>query len=432
MQKNLLQDMVRIKRARQGVQAAPEVEVRPEPPERPKKVLPIFTTKYRAREATDPEKPGSKYKLWLVAGVSIIFFLFSISYIFINATVTVNPKIENLVLNENMTASLDGGTEALPFDLIVISGEENKTLQSSGEKDVLEKARGVVLIYNNFSTASQRLDIDTRLEGSNGKIYKTEKQVIVGGIKGGIPGSVEVGIYGAQEGEEYNSGPLDFTILGFKGTPKYSKFYARSEGEITGGFKGKAPIISSAEKSVAVSEMKTTLETKLFERASDQIPEGFILFKDAVFLDINENDIDSTPVKDDLISFVLKGTLYGFLLEESRLAEEIAGRRVAGYDGSAVYIPNIRDLVLSLSNKENISGEVKNIQFNLKGDANIVSKLDEDKLIADLIGKSKKDFNQILLEYPNIISAKLTLRPFWKRSFPDEAKDIKVIVNYPQ
>ena len=58
--------------------------------------------------------------------------------------------------------------------------------------------------------------------------------------------------------------------------------------------------------------------------------------------------------------------------------------------------------------------------------------LDVDKLVADLLGKSKKDYNQILLKYPNIDSADLVISPFWKMSLPDKTRDIKVIVNYPK
>ena len=75
---------------------------------------------------------------------------------------------------------------------------------------------------------------------------------------------------------------------------------------------------------------------------------------------------------------------------------------------------------------------MKNINFNLSGAIKIVWKLDVEKLINDLLGKSKKDFNQILLQYPYIDSAESELSPFWKMSFPDNTKDIKVIVNYPK
>jgi hypothetical protein len=58
--------------------------------------------------------------------------------------------------------------------------------------------------------------------------------------------------------------------------------------------------------------------------------------------------------------------------------------------------------------------------------------VDVNKFIADLLGKSKKDFTQTLAQYPNIDSATLKLSPFWKLSLPDQIKNIKVIVNYPQ
>src|SRR3989344_6062534 len=164
MQKNLLQDMIRIKRA-----SKPEPD-RALDSDAESKALSGSSFQ---RDDTETPKQPRRYKLWLVA---------------------------------------------------IISGEESKVVQDTKTKDVIEKAKGTVLIYNNFSSVPQRLDIDTRLEGSNGKIYKTVKKIVVPGMRSSAPGSVEVGIYAAAGGEEYNSGPLDFTIFGFKGTPKYSKF----------------------------------------------------------------------------------------------------------------------------------------------------------------------------------------------------------------
>ncbi len=439
MPKNLLQDMVKIKRTKRQVKA-PTQDIRPlPPPPLREESLPVQDKnpdQNVVHSTSGAPRDKSRYTLWIVAIISIVFFLFSISYLFLEASVTVNPKIKNVVLNQNLSATKNANSGPLSFDLIVISGEENKTVPTTGEKDVLEKARGAVLIYNNFSSATQRLDIDTRLEGSNGKIYKTDKAVVVGGMKGSIPGSVEVGIYASVPGEEYNSGPLDFTIVGFKGTPKYSKFYARSKGEIFGGFKGKAPVISESEKADAINGMKMALQEKLFKKASDQIPAGLILFKDAAHLDVEES-VDLAPSRaDSQVSLKLKGTLYGFLFDEGKLANQIVADNLKEEESSSVYIPNIKDLIFSLTAPlvgDNISfADVNDISFNLKGSTKIVWKLDEKKLRADLVGKPKKDFTQILLQYPNIDSADLVISPFWKRSLPDKIKDIKVIVNYPK
>ncbi|MES3031626.1 MAG: hypothetical protein V4699_00075 [Patescibacteria group bacterium] len=423
MPKNLFQDMVKVKRTNR--------------PSRPKPVL-------LERGEIAPERPPqveqsagkTKYALWIVAGISILFLFFALSYLFMSARVTINPKTQNTVLNENLSASKDSNNDGLSFNLVVIGGEESKILQANGEQDVSKRATGKVMIYNAFSSAPQLLSIDTRLEGSNGKIYKTEKKLVVPGMKGTTPGSIEVGIYASVAGAEYNSAPLDFKIFGFKGTPKYSKFYARSKGDITGGFVGKAPVVSPADLAIATNDLKTALQAKLLQKAIDQIPDGFILFKDAIFLNTgnsnNEPDIASTYNNDNTMTLTLKGTLDGILLNEQKLTNKIVTDKVDKYDGSDVYIPNIRALTFSLSNKDSVSfGDVKNISFNLSGPATIVWRVDEGQLIADLLGKTKKDFNQILSQYPNINSADLVVSPFWVRSLSEKSKDIKVIVNYP-
>jgi hypothetical protein len=429
MAKKFLEDMVQARRARLGTQ---EIKPRSTPVfkktevlEMPESVIvsPVYS------------KKRSRYMLWFVAAVSIIFCLFAFSFLFSRAEVTVNPKMQEVVLNENLSASKDSSGDGLFFDLVVISGEENKIIQVTGLKEVKEKATGNVVLYNAFSTAPQVLAIDTRLEGSNGKIYKTQtKNTVPGMSKAGIPGSVEVKIYGAEAGVDYNSAPLDFKVLGFKGTSKYAKFYGRSKGEISGGFIGQAPALSLAEKSEAESALKTALQAKLLQKATDQIPSGFILFKDAIFLNVgNGPSIPAINSEDKTLTLTEKGTLYGILFNEQKLTQKIAEDNIVQYDGSEIYIPNIRELTFRLADKDNFSlGDAQNINFNLSGSAKLVFKLDPEKFTADLSGKSKKDFNLILSGYSNIDSATLTLNPFWKMSIPDEAKNIKILVNYPQ
>ena len=417
MPKHLLEDMTKVRHVEKKTK-----EKEKPPKEAQKDELRVTQAKNRSR-----------YLLWLVAFVSIVFFIFAISFMFSKAEIKVNPKIKEVVLNKNLSAVKNSNASDLSFDLIAIEGIENKNIQISGEKDVKETARGTVVIYNAFSSSPQSLNVDTRLEGSNGKIYKTEKAVIVPGkINKDTPGSVEVKIYAANAGTDYNSAPLDFTIVGFKGTSKYSKFYARSKGEITGGYKGKAPAITDSEKATALDGLQDILQTKLFKKASDQIPNGFILFKNATFFSADDANVPLVA-QDNNLTITLKGTLYGLLFNEQKLAKKIAEDSIPQYDGSDVFISNLQDLTFSLFNRDSFSFDsVKNIDFNLSGSAKIVSKLDVNKFVGELLGKSKKDFNQILSQYGNIDSAILTLSPMWKMSIPDQAKNIKVIVNYPE
>ena len=412
MPKNLLQDVIRIKRVVQK----PTKEI-------PKSTKIIYT---------EPSKGRSKYRLWILAFISTGVLLFALSFLFAKAKIIINPKIENLALNQNFSASKDPNTTNLAFDLVAIFGDESKNVQGSKEKVISEKSKGIVLVYNAFSYTSQVLAINTQLEGSNGKIYKITKKIIIPGMtKGGVPGKIEVGIYAAEAGEIYNSDPLDFKVLGFKGTAKYAKIYARSEGNITGGLKGKFHQISDKDKIFAINDLKSILKAKLLKKVKEQIPSGFILFPDAIFLDSNSDDVQSFS-KESLIPISIKGTLYGFLFDEKKLTKNIAQSIVDKYDGSEVFIPNIKDLKFSLVEKENIIfKDVKNIDFNLSGTPQIVWKTDEDKFKNSILGKNKKDFDIILSSFIGIDSASLSISPFWKNYFPEKPESIKVTVNYP-
>lgn len=412
MPKYFLEDMVRVKNNKKNTLKIKPTEIKP-PASGEKK---YSENKYR-------------YLLWFVALISVVFCFFAFSFLFSKAEVSVNLKTKNIVLNKNLPASLDLSGDVLSFELTHISGEESKTIVLE-EKDFKERAKGKVILYNKFSSSPQTFLIDTRLEGSNDKIYKTATRVVVPGMKkDGTPGQIAVDIYAETEGEAYNSTPLDFKILGFRGTAKYAKFYGRSVGDITGGIIGKSRQVSDLQKTETEKELKTVLENKLFNKISSQIP-GFLLYKDATFFKA-ENLIVSPVSPDGSATLTLKGTFYGIIFNEQKLTQKITKDNIEKNDNDEVYIPNIKDLTFSLSGKENILFEsVKNINFNLSGSAKIVWKLDTDKFITDLLNKPKKDFNQVLSRYPNINSALIKLSPPWIQSIPSKAKDIKVTVDY--
>lgn len=383
----------------------------------------------------------SRHSLWVVAFISIIFLFFALSSIFAKAKVVVYPKVQSLTLDHNFSAFKDTNSEeVLPFSMVSLSGEESKKVTGSEEKETLQQAKGKVVIFNKFSSSSQSLNKDTRLIGSNNKIYKTESAVLIPGMvkkdlkkgtKEDMPGSVEVGIYAEKGGEEYNSGPMDFKVLGFKGTSKYDSFDVKSNGPITGGLKGKFSFISEEDKTKAESELKITLEDKLLKKITDEIPEGYILFKNATVFKTDDKEMNLFS-KDKEIPLVLRGTMYGFLFEEKGLTKKIVETVVSDYDNSDVYIPNIKDLAFTTNIPVGVTSylNIKNIDFNLSGTPKVVWKVDEEKLRNSLLSKSKSEFNQTMTQFPNITKADLVLRPIWRMSIPAKSKEIKIIVNY--
>ena len=161
--------------------------------------------------------------------------------------------------------------------------------------------------------------------------------------KAGLPGKIKVGVYASEPESKYNTPPLDFKIVGFKGTPKYDKFYGRSEGDITGGLVGASREISNSQKDAVLVELKDSLNTKLMEKAREQIPSGFVLWRDAVFLDTDKEEMVIGKEEDTTI-VSLSGTLYGFLFSEEELSKEIIIKAMTDYDESEAYIYNLKEL----------------------------------------------------------------------------------------
>ena len=70
--------------------------------------------------------------------------------------------------------------------------------------------------------------------------------------------------------------------------------------------------------------------------------------------------------------------------------------------------------------------------FELQGTPFIVWEINENQLTTDLAGEYKSNFKEILSNYPNIESAEVSIRPFWRRTFPGQHKDIRIeqVVNF--
>ncbi|MES2416099.1 MAG: hypothetical protein V4504_00130 [Patescibacteria group bacterium] len=421
MHKNLFQDMVKAKNNK----------LKKQPTSTPASAsLPIQPKKPLYKK--DDQKK-SRHALWFVAVLTLVFLVFSVSTFFSHADIKITPKEKDFNVQNSFTAIKDVSSDTLSFDTVVLSGAESKNLQAMSTIDVSIKATGTVVLYNAFSATPQKLKIDTRLEGSNGKLYKTKIPVTIPSLSSsGLPGSVEVEVYADVAGSESNSGPIDFKIFGFKGSPKYEKMYGRSKGSIAGGFVGPMPQISDADKNTAQEELKNTLKIKLTQKVLNELPAGFILFPDAIFVDFNP-EISVVDNKDNSATMSIKGTLSGIIFNENKLSQMITNTLLDKEEKTDAYISNIKNLNFSLINKDGVSvATSKNISFDLKGSAKAVWKVDTDAVLHDLLNSNKKDFNAILSKYSNVTSADLALRPAWKSTLPEKIEKINISVNYPK
>ncbi|HEY5383195.1 MAG TPA: hypothetical protein VIJ88_01430, partial [Candidatus Paceibacterota bacterium] len=211
---------------------------------------------------------------WTAIGVVAVCAVGGVllSTLFAGATVTVTPRTATVAVPPTMLAGVNAPLGTLSYQIISISRTASTTVTASGSSQVSKIASGVITIYNAYSTSAQPLITNTRFEAPDGKIYRIKSAVVVPGAKAAAdgtltPGTVSATVYADAPGADYNRGQTQFTIPGFQGDPRYTKFYAETSA-ISRGFVGAQATVAPADLTAAQNALKQGLQNALQNAAS--------------------------------------------------------------------------------------------------------------------------------------------------------------------
>ncbi|OHB09938.1 MAG: hypothetical protein A3G05_01285 [Candidatus Zambryskibacteria bacterium RIFCSPLOWO2_12_FULL_45_14] len=369
-------------------------------------------------------------RLWIASGVALVVLIFAILSIWNGATLAYVPKSASLSFNNDIYTARKSGEGELLYSVVKLSKEKGVDVPASGEEQVSRKASGTIVVYNNASTEAQRLIATTRFETTAGLVYRVAKDIVIPGKKtvAGVsqPGSIEVVVFADVAGEKYNIGLSDFTLPGLKGSARFSTIYARSKTVMSGGFVGTEKVVSGEEKTKARSQLETALREELISETTAQVPEDFILLPALSYV-VFEDLPQTSSVNRGNVVINLRGNLYGVMFKRSDLFNHLAKEKTPLATGELVDIVDINALDVALMGgaPEGLPNSSE-IKLSVTGQALALWRTDEVALKTDLAGRHKKDLSSILGNYPTVISATATIRPFWKSSFPDDVGRIKV------
>lgn len=364
------------------------------------------------------------YSFLTIFFASIAYLIFM--FLNVGAYVDIEPKIRSVSLAKEFSAKSNAQLGELAFEVLEITEELSKTAPSNGEKKVEKKATGTVILYNDYSTANQRIIKNTRLETADGKIYRIDNSVVIPGQKvldgKKVPGSIEVTATADASGEKYNIDLVDFTIPGFKDEPdKYDKFYARSKTPMSGGYSGTIKTASEADREIALKEVTASLKSSLLNKSRDQTPPSLILFENAIFY---STQVLSPPESNEVR---VKMTMHGIMFDRESLAKFIAKETLPQYDESErVTLKDVSNLNFKPNSLEVTPWLTGVMPFELSGNANIEWIVDETALINDLVGLPKSSSNNVFATYKGIEKATVTIKPAWKSTFPEDKTKIKI------
>lgn len=409
------------------------------PPRRPRNDGPEIQYSHPSRSM--PIRPRKKGFPWLATAgtisVLILVGAFVLSMVFSGATVTVHPRQQKAFVDGTFVASREAAPGQLSYELLILDKTLTKTLPANGEENVEERATGRITIYNEFDEEEQRLIKNTRFETGGGKIFRIQDSVTVPGATkkadGTLtPSKVEVTVFADEPGESYNVPAGRFTIPGFRDTPRYEKFYGVSEGPMAGGFIGKKKKVDEKDEAAARTALNEELKTALLEEAfaEGKKPEDYYLYKDATFFRFEEKPDEGS--KSDSVDIAQGGTVYAVLLKKDQLAQFIASQAIGGFDNSPLAIRNPDELTVTAAEMPAETSptppwEGGPVSLTISGTASLVWTYDKDQLAKDLSGRDTKALETILSGFKGIEKATVVHRPFWKKTFPEDPKDIEVV-----
>ncbi len=372
----------------------------------------------------------SKYSIWIISGVLLVITVIALSFIFSYSKIIVNPKQKEVTVDGQFTALREPEIGGLSYEIMQLEKSESQVVTATDREKVKEKASGKILIFNNFSTKKQRLVTNTRFETPEGLIYRINKPVIIPGqdknSDGSMtPGSVEIMVYADKPGENYNIPLKDFTIPGFKGSPQYDKFYARSKTPMTGGFDGDRLKVDDGLLSKTKQSLEKKLQKELLEQISTDIPSDFYFFEEGTFFKFSDPVISDEG--DSKARIESDGTAYAVIFKKKEFAQYLAQETISDYEGRPVYILSTEDLTLKVPERENPKPwEEDSFTFSLKGMVRIIWTFDENNLKEDLRNRPRSAVYTILKGYPAIDKAQTSINPFWRRSFQNDPEKILV------
>jgi hypothetical protein len=350
--------------------------------------------------------------------------------VFDSATVTIVPKYKDITdFNKTIVFTQKGtSTEDVPFIISTTSSKKSKTLSLSESKKVESKATGKVIIYNNYDSAPQKLIKNTRLESTAGKIYRINQSVTVPGKVGATPGSIEVTVFADSYGASYNSEPTDFTIPGFKGTPREKSFYARSKVAITGGSSGNVSLASLSDLNAAKDELALELAQEVKADLLKISKEGYVGLYSAS--EVTYTDNEEAVLKGTTGVYEVTATGYLVLADATKLAHSVA-LGVRDYSNEPVRLGYTETLVYTRKDSDHIASSTS-LAILVEGKPRVIWLSDADAIKEAVKGKKRDDFKPIMKGLSTVISAEIAFSPLWLSTFPTDLTKISVVESLPK
>ncbi len=355
------------------------------------------------------------------------------------ANIIITPKANpinvtfDFIIDKNIKEP-DIKERKIPATVIVANIEKDGQFTATGKKQITSNATGMVTIYNEWSSFPQNLVINTRLSSDDGKIFKITKNITIPGFVrdedgNDIPGKIDVPIIASEFGSDYNIEPASFTILGFKGTAKYAKIYAKSYMAFSGGASGFTTVVSADDFKKAKEYLEEEAKKNIISQLDDKRPSDLTMIEQAISVKSGEL-ISSVSLDQPANKFKarLKISAVAFLFNPN----DVKAIAKSDFEDNNEENKNFVLINAGLDYGDALIIGVDAIKLSAQSHANKFNLIDENEMRAKIAGKSREEMESYVKNnYPDINKINVALWPFWVVKIPNMEKNISITLDIP-
>jgi len=402
-------------------------------------IAPVLKEKLTKKEKV----VDKKFKILLGIFFSLVAFYYLGFVLLAKAEVNITTKkmempFSGTVLVDRNVFATSFNQAVIPGNLFVFKADETQEFSSTGQGKDERKAKGIITIYNNYSTSPQILVATTRFETPDNKIFRLDSRIVIPGAstKNGklIPSTIDVKVTADKPGPEYNIEACNlpdckFTIPGFEGTSKFKGFYGISTKAMTGGTAGSVPLITSDDLKNAEEVILQKVMDSIEQDLQNKIPKELKVLPEAKS-GIKITNVDSDAKTGDYrekFTVTAEGEVSIIAFNENDVIEYIQAIQNQDQDKDENYEYCQKPELEYSEFKADFNKGTLRMLINAK--QTVCHKLSSDEIKKTIIGKNRKELDEIFENNPGIKEVEVKLWPLWIRKVPNSLKKINVFID---
>ncbi len=346
-------------------------------------------------------------------------------YVVPKASVVIQAQTSRL--DTTTTFTVDPGAEGDTIEVALVSGqiqEVSKTVterfDATGEKDVGQKASGVMTVQNCDSSDSFTLPAGTIFTDNNtGFDFASDTAVDVpgGSFNGGgcsSPGEANVDVTAVQSGDTRNLSPRGYSVSGQSG------FITGFGGSMSGGTSEIKTVVSQEDIDQATKVLLAKKDENVRAELSAAFPEGTIVITES-FETTNSTPAASqkagAEVSEASVSAQFTYSIVGVSEESMDAILREAQKDLYDNDQQAVLDSGADNATISLEEKK---GETYVLEAQTTGF--VGPEINTEQLAEEIKGMGFSETIDFISQKPGVGSVELDLTPFWVFSVPGPDK----------